>query len=76
MPDLATREGQAVIEAIATENGTDLIIIDNISTLCRDSGPENEAESWRGPQEWALRMRRTGRSVLFIHHSGKEVAAR
>jgi hypothetical protein len=76
MPDLATREGQQAIELIAATNGTELIIVDNISTLCRNSGPENEAESWRGPQEWALRMRRSGRSVLFIHHSGKGGAQR
>ncbi|TMH00694.1 MAG: ArsR family transcriptional regulator [Betaproteobacteria bacterium] len=76
MPDLAIREGQEAIEAIATERGIELIIVDNISTLCRNSGPENEAESWRWPQEWALRMRRAGRSVLFIHHSGKRGAQR
>lgn len=76
MPDLATREGQDAIETIAVQHGVELIIVDNISTLCRDSAPENEAGSWRGPQEWALRMRRAGRSVLFIHHSGKGGAQR
>ncbi len=76
MPDLATREGQDTIEAIAAAQSVELIIVDNISTLCRNSGSENEAESWRGPQEWALRMRRAGRSVLFIHHSGKGGAQR
>ena len=76
MPDLATNAGQAAVEAIAAAHNVELIIVDNISTLCRDSGPENDAESWRTPQEWALRMRRTGRSVLFIHHSGKGGAQR
>jgi AAA domain len=71
MPDLATREGQEAVGAIVAANNVELIIVDNISTLCRNSGPENEAESWRGPQEWALRMRRLGKSILFIHHSGK-----
>lgn len=69
MPDLATTEGQHLVEQAATD--VDLIILDNISTLCRSAGPENDAESWRGPQEWALRMRRAGKAVLFIHHSGK-----
>jgi hypothetical protein len=76
MPDLATREGRDAVETIVAASGVELIIVDNISTLCRDSGPENEAESWRGPQEWALRMRRLGRSVLFIHHSGKSGSQR
>ncbi len=48
-----------------------LIIVDNISTLVR-GGKENEAESWLPVQEWALRQRSHGRSVLFIHHSGKD----
>ena len=45
MPDLATREGRDAIETIVAANSVELIIVDNISTLCRDSGPENEAES-------------------------------
>lgn len=71
MPDLATIEGQAAIEALVAAHEVELIIADNISTLCRNAGPENDAESWRAPQEWALRMRRDGRAVLFIHHDGK-----
>ena len=50
--------------------GIELIIIDNLSTLCR-SGRENEAESWLPVQAWALQQRAAGRSVMFIHHSGK-----
>ena len=48
-----------------------LIIVDNISTLVR-GGKENEAESWLPTQEWGLKLRSSGRSVLFIHHSGKD----
>ena len=48
----------------------DLIVIDNISTLVR-GGKENESESWLPVQEWALRQRAAGRSVLWVHHSGK-----
>jgi hypothetical protein len=54
LPDLAMHGGQAAIEVIAAAHGVDLIIVDNISTLCRNRGPENDAESWRTPQEWAL----------------------
>jgi putative DNA primase/helicase len=74
MPDLATAEGQAAIELAAVD--ADLVILDNISTLYRSSGPENDAESWRGAQEWGLRMRRGKKAVLFIHHSGKTGAQR
>lgn len=55
---------EAAIEA------AELLIVDNISTLV-GSGRENEAESWSTVQQWALRQRRAGRSVVFIHHAGK-----
>ena len=50
--------------------GIDLIIVDNLSTLCR-GGRENEGEAWLPVQQWALQQRAEGRSVLFIHHAGK-----
>lgn len=68
MPDLSTIAGQAIIESFVEQ--ADLIIIDNISCLCR-SGKENESDSWVIVQEWALQQRREGKSILFIHHAGK-----
>jgi len=55
--------------------GIDLIIVDNLSTMAR-GGKANDAESWLPIQEWALKQRAAGRSVLFIHHSGKSGAQR
>ena len=68
LPDLATEEGQREIEPHLGD--ADLIVVDNLSTLAR-SGKENEADSWGLMQSWALRLRRDGRSVLFVHHAGK-----
>lgn len=68
MPDLTQQSDQAQLEPFLDDIG--LIIIDNISTLCR-SGKENDADAWIPVQDWALRMRASGRSVLFIHHAGK-----
>ena len=73
MPDLATREGQLQVES--SLEGTDLLILDNLSALCR-SGKENEGEGWLPMQEWALRLRQRGISVLFVHHAGKSGAQR
>ncbi|MCH8127793.1 AAA family ATPase, partial [candidate division KSB1 bacterium] len=70
LPDLATEEGQLAIEQFITDD-TDLIILDNLSTLLR-SGIENEAESWQSLQGWLLKLRSIGKSVLIIHHSGKK----
>ncbi|BCO08785.1 hypothetical protein GF1_11610 [Desulfolithobacter dissulfuricans] len=69
MPDLGTRQGQAQVDAVLTEN-IKLIIVDNISTVCR-STLENKSDSWLPVQEWALRMRGQGKSVLLVHHDGK-----
>lgn len=68
VPDLSTLEGQVAVEQHL--NDISLVIVDNISTLCRH-GRENEGESWLPIQEWALRLRSQHISVLFVHHSGK-----
>ena len=68
MPDLTRQEDQAQLEKFL--DNIELIIVDNISTLCR-SGKENDADAWIPVQDWALRMRASGKSVLFIHHAGK-----
>src|SRR5208283_5238962 len=68
IPDLTSSVDQEMLEP--SLSGVSLIIVDNISTLCR-RGRENESESWLPVQEWALRMRTRGISVLFIHHAGK-----
>lgn len=68
MPDFSTKEGQeAALELIGDSQ---FIVIDNISTLCR-TGKENEAESWIPVQNFLLHLRRIGKSVLLVHHSGK-----
>ena len=71
--NLSDPRDQVAIASLVEES--DLIIIDSISTLVR-GGRENEAESWIPVQEWALNQRANGRSVLFIHHSGKGGAQR
>jgi putative DNA primase/helicase len=68
MPRIDTEEGQRAIESVLTDD-IRLIVVDNISTLA--GAKENEADGWTPIQAWALRQRATGRSVLFVHHSGK-----
>jgi putative DNA primase/helicase len=68
LPDLGSEEGQAEIEAML--GGIRLLVLDNLSSLVR-SGRENEADSWQPVQDFLLRLRRKGVSVLLIHHAGK-----
>jgi putative DNA primase/helicase len=73
LPDLATPEGQAIIDAQVGD--AEVIFVDNLSSLVR-TGKENEAEGWLPVQSWALRHRRAGRSVVLFHHAGKGGAQR
>ena len=68
MPDLSTAQGQIMLEPFL--KGVDMVVLDNIATLCR-TGKENEAQSWQTMQAWLLELRRRGMAVLLIHHAGK-----
>ncbi len=70
MPDLATFKGQQEIDRFILPS-TELIIVDNLSCLLRGDGRENEAESWISCGQWALAKRAQGKSIIFIHHAGK-----
>jgi putative DNA primase/helicase len=65
--NLGTEEGQRGLEPLL--NGIDLLILDNLSTLCSTLN-ESGADSWTSIQNWLLSLRRRGISVLFIHHAG------
>jgi putative DNA primase/helicase len=73
IPDLSTVAGQKIIEKHLTD--TKLLVLDNLSCLFR-TGSENEAESWKCAQEWFLKLRRQGTSVLLIHHANKNGSQR
>lgn len=68
LPDLGTAEGQAAYAPLIGD--AELIVVDNLSSLVR-SGVENEGESWLPVANWALALRKQGRAVIFVHHSGK-----
>jgi putative DNA primase/helicase len=66
--NLASAKVQQEIDALL--DGIEFLVLDNLSSLTsviRD----NDAESWNPIQEWLLRLRRRGVSVLIIHHAGK-----
>jgi len=68
VPNLSDEINQNKIEPYLKD--ISLIIIDNLSTVCQ-GGPENDAQSWLSMQNWALKQRSEGKSILFIHHDGK-----
>lgn len=70
LPDLRDLLAQEAIVELCEASGTKLLVLDNLSSLCR-SGRENEADSWQPVQDFLLRLRRKGVSVLLVHHAGK-----
>lgn len=66
--NLARHEDQELIEQHL--EGIDLIVVDNISTLCVVN-KENEGDSWLPVQAWCLKQRAAGKSILLVHHAGK-----
>jgi putative DNA primase/helicase len=62
LPDLGDPEHQRFFEPYLDD--VRLIVIDNISTICR-------AVRRGAVQDWLLKQRAAGRSVLLVHHDGK-----
>jgi hypothetical protein len=68
LPDLSHPDAQKFYARVV--DVADVVIVDNVSTLCRGL-KENDADSWTPVQDWALQLRRAGKSVVFVHHAGK-----
>ncbi len=73
LPDIGETGGQNEFDKAAYD--ADLIVLDNLSTL-RFTGKENEADSWSVMQNWLLQMRGRGKSVIILHHAGKDGSSR
>jgi len=69
--NLCEPKGQRRMEATLGES--EVLFLDNIFTLCRplNGSTHNDAESWLDMQEWLLRLRAKGKTVVLIHHTGK-----
>ncbi|HKD17257.1 MAG TPA: AAA family ATPase [Thermoanaerobaculia bacterium] len=70
IPNLADPAGQQIIDEIIERENPEVVVFDNLSTLCR-SGEENDAAPWQVMQDWLVSLRSRRRSPLLIHHDGK-----
>ena len=64
--NLSNPEDQEALEKHL--DGIDLLILDNLSTLTTTS--EGASDAWLPIQNWLLKLRRKGITVLIIHHAG------
>ena len=67
-PDLATEEGQRVVDTWLPAD-IDLLIIDTLSAWT--SGGREDAVAWDGVERWMRQKSREGIAVLLVHHAGK-----
>jgi hypothetical protein len=73
LPNLFTSDGQKAFSDHFKP--FDVIILDNLSALVTGSS-ENEAEGWEPIQQWAIKERAKGKTIIFIHHAGKNASQR
>jgi AAA domain/Recombination endonuclease VII/Homeodomain-like domain len=66
--DIGSPQVQARLEPYL--KGVELLVLDNLSSLTEETR-ENDADGWARIQQWLLRLRRRGISVLIIHHANK-----
>jgi putative DNA primase/helicase len=68
IPNIASEAGMEMISRAM--EGADVLVLDNLSTLAAGMR-ENEADDWGPFQTFLLALRRSGKTVLLIHHAGK-----
>lgn len=73
IPDIGSNTGQTWFTA--DTDWADIMILDNISCLWL-SGKENDADAWSVIQQWLLKLKAKGKSVIMLHHSGKNGSSR
>lgn len=74
LPRLSTPEGREAYGELISKHDHKVIFVDNISRFV--GGDDSEVELWEPVEDWALTLRKEGRTVFFIHHSGKSGAQR
>jgi hypothetical protein len=73
LPRLDTQDGIRAIQPWV--NDADVIILDNRSCLFDPEG-EKDPTAWGPAQEWLLRLRQQGKTVLIGHHTNRQGSAR
>lgn len=72
MWNLSSYEGQEKYNNVIEDTKADVIFIDNLNTCSmRIDNKDNDFEIWNRIQEWAIKKRKEGKTVVFVHHAGK-----
>ena len=68
--NLADPEQQESLLKLVKDSGVEVLILDNLSTLCRGVD-ENDNNAWEQMSHWLRQFRRAGVTVILIHHEGR-----
>lgn len=71
IPKIDTCEGQHIYEKLLIEGNFEVIVFDNCSVL--SSIDQRKGCEWKPLLDWELKLRSLGKSVINVHHSGKDV---
>ena len=69
IPMIDEEYGQKTYIKIIEKYNIEVIIFDNLSML--SSFDENKSHEWKVIQDWLLTLRSMGKTVIIVHHSGK-----
>ncbi|HVO24462.1 MAG TPA: AAA family ATPase [Candidatus Margulisiibacteriota bacterium] len=72
IPDLSTTAGREWLDQIIADR--ELLFLDNLSSLVRCE--DNDDAPWLPLLGWLLGLRASGRSVVLVHHDGKNRSQR
>jgi putative DNA primase/helicase len=70
MPKIDDPLSQELYNKIIEMNNIEVIVIDNLSAL--SSFDEKDISKWKPIQDWVLSLRAKGKSVIIVHHAGKD----
>src|SRR6185369_3886968 len=70
IPQIDTPEGQEIYKKLIEFYNIDVIVFDNLSVL--SSIDENKSNEWKVVQDWLLYLRSIGKTIIVVHHAGKE----
>jgi RecA-family ATPase len=70
MPKIDEEEGQHLYKELMLAHNFEVIVLDNLSML--SSIDENKSSEWKIVQDWLLHLRALGKTIILIHHAGKD----
>jgi hypothetical protein len=70
-PDLLDRAWHKRIIKYLKENSFDIVVLDNLSTLCPTLDDENSAAAWAPFNDLVVALKRESIAVIVVHHASK-----